>query len=312
MSKDSFYLKIMPLLVSLSNMLPKRNKVYSNNEIQSQNPFFIIGSGRNGSTLLGSMLNMNPAIAVVPEQFALSYSIIRYKLFNYRSWAALVDDIVSLFESASHWKTDLGFLKKELKSLSKSQQSLRSLIDLIYTGYLNTAGDNYKVWGDKTPRNTIMLDYIYPVYPESKYIFLVRDGRDVVRSYIHGSERFFGRYNKLENAIWLWNNSISRWESLYARVKPNQTFVIQYERLVSEPAMVLMELCEFLNVKYNNAMLNFSKDDRMKVNDLNIHENVSKKINTNSIGSWESYLTDSQKQVVERKMKANLEKWGYM
>ena len=46
--------------------------------------FFIIGSGRNGSTLLGGMLNTNNNVFIPPEQYVLGYSLLKWNLKRYK------------------------------------------------------------------------------------------------------------------------------------------------------------------------------------------------------------------------------------
>ena len=50
--------------------------------------------------------------------------------------------------------------------------------------YSSSTNKNFKIWGDKTPQNTYFIKHIFPVYPSAKYVFIVRDGRDVVNSLV--------------------------------------------------------------------------------------------------------------------------------
>ena len=47
-------------------------------------PFFILGSGRNGSTLLSSILNAHPELFIPSEQFILPYTIMRRYIFWFK------------------------------------------------------------------------------------------------------------------------------------------------------------------------------------------------------------------------------------
>ena len=57
--------------VNLIRFLKKKTNV------DSSNSFFILGSGRNGSTLVASILNAHRDIFIPPEQFILPYAIMK-------------------------------------------------------------------------------------------------------------------------------------------------------------------------------------------------------------------------------------------
>ena len=65
------YRLLIPSLIKLVKLFRKNKNYHS----ISEQPFFILGSGRNGSTLLASILNSNPNILIPPEQYVLPYSI---------------------------------------------------------------------------------------------------------------------------------------------------------------------------------------------------------------------------------------------
>ena len=58
-------------------------RLFTSKNSSKINPnFFIIGSGRNGSTLLATILNAHKDIFIPPEQFVLPYAIIRRYIFE--------------------------------------------------------------------------------------------------------------------------------------------------------------------------------------------------------------------------------------
>jgi len=68
--KILIYEKIAASLVRFIKWL----KTYKPVEL-SNPPFFILGSGRNGSTLLSAILNSHQSVFIPPEQFVLPFSI---------------------------------------------------------------------------------------------------------------------------------------------------------------------------------------------------------------------------------------------
>ena len=59
--------------------------------------FFVLGSGRNGSTLLASILNAHKDIFVPPEQFILPYAIMKQYLSFFHTKNAWRKDILRMF-----------------------------------------------------------------------------------------------------------------------------------------------------------------------------------------------------------------------
>jgi hypothetical protein len=58
----------------------------------------------------------------------------------------------------------------------------RALLDALYAPSLQAAGASR--WCDDTPSNWLYLDFLCELYPNMKFIHMVRDPRDVVGSYI--------------------------------------------------------------------------------------------------------------------------------
>ena len=86
-------------------------RIFSNAPIKlSPAPFFILGSGRNGSTLLASILNAHKDVFVPPEQFILPYTIFKRYLKFYWSINNLKQDVLNTIKMPNqtlNWKVDL-------------------------------------------------------------------------------------------------------------------------------------------------------------------------------------------------------------
>ena len=115
--------------------------------------------------MLGSMLNMHPDILLVPEQYALFYAIQRFKILNFLDWKDLVKIVVGEFsrKKASHWNADIAGIYDALYEATSEKQSLQLILDSIYREYGRVKEVPYTIWGDKTPKNVLHIDSIYPV-----------------------------------------------------------------------------------------------------------------------------------------------------
>ena len=265
--------------------------------------------------MLGSMLNMHPSILLVPEQFALFYAIQRFKILNFLDWKDLVKIIVGEFsrKKASHWDVNIAGIYDLLYEAPLEKRCLQYILDSIYREYGRVTEVPYNIWGDKTPKNALHIDSIFPVFPKAKYVFLIRDGRDVLSSYCKSKEEYMGEFSQPDNAVMLWNKSSNAFDFLKNNCQANQLHVIRYEDLVETPQKMLEAFCAFMGLTFVPEMLNFQNEvHRMGVANMEHHQNVAKKVSSSSIGKWESGLTNEQKIEFIPKIERNLKRWGYV
>ena len=191
----------------------------------SPNPFFIVGSGRNGSTLLASILNGHKDIFIPPEQFILPFIIMKRYLMFFWSADKLKSYILRMLkikDKTLNWNVNL-------RNLKVYNKDIPLLINNIYRSYANQNKGDVKIWGDKTPINIHFMNFIYPEFYNAKYIFLIRDPRDVVLSYKKLEKHIA---NKTKYALWKWMDSIRMLEYLEAKT---EVLIVKYESLVREP-----------------------------------------------------------------------------
>ena len=86
-----------------------------------------------------------------------------------------------------------------LRNLKVYNKDIPLLINNIYRSYANQNKGDVKIWGDKTPINIHFMNFIYPEFYNAKYIFLIRDPRDVVLSYKKLEKH---KANKTKYALW--------------------------------------------------------------------------------------------------------------
>jgi protein-tyrosine sulfotransferase len=301
-------IKLARRLQYISDFLPRKYAVHSSNENFEQ-PFFIFGSGRNGSTMLNRMLNGHSELFLPSEQYFLGNSIIKFKLYNFLIWRDLVKIITGeLLPSTGSHTWDFGPDEIFQALNESSDKSLQKLIDDIYRGY----GNKYQVfskWGDTTPLNTFYLPEIHSVFPKAKFIFLIRDGRDVVASYKKGGD-YLGNLSDPNHASKHWFNSIEKYDWL---AKRTEVKCVHYEDLVHNPTEVLTEICQFLGADFQESMLEFHKEKPK--NELYAepqHANLGKPVFVSSIGNYKSSLKGHELSGVEKIIKAGLERFKYI
>jgi len=310
MSSPLLIHKIYNRLKLLQRPFYSRYQITNNKSNLSCVPFFIIGSGRSGNTLLRSILSGTSEISIPPESYRIPFAIKRFHICNNRDWKELFTEVLDEFSSCSEfytWDINLKEVHNRLESLDDSKRTLSNIFDEMFCTYSEKHSPGSRLWGDKTPLNTMYLDWIGSVYPQSKFVHIIRDGRDVVSSYLK-----MKRYQSVDEAAKRWNNSINLAQNFGSKIN-NNYIEIRYESLVNNPEKVVMEVCDFLGVKYDSKILDHtSQIDRMGDTDKPHHSNLSKAISSSSVGKWVKNLSEDEQKRVTNLLHSNLQNLGYI
>lgn len=284
-----------------------RNFPLSNDRI---NPFFIIGAGRSGTTLLRTILMGHPDIIIPPETFGFRPSFKDFHLLQNSNWETIVEKVISNYQQSKQfemWEVDLFHAKETGLQLQNNQRSLANLIQLIFLEYGSKHKPSANIWGDKTPLNTYYLKYINMTFPQARYVNLVRDGRDVVSSL-----KVAGLSNS-RNSCLRWNQAIELVNQFKNRVPSHRLLTIRYEDFVTQFESKFQNICSFLDLNYSDFDFKHeSLSSKMKdVNQYKHFKNLLNPINDKSIGKWKSNLSDSEIKSIYPLIKTNLAQLGY-
>jgi hypothetical protein len=141
---------------------------------------------------------------------------------------------------------------------------------LSYTSFVSLLFDLYGeqrgklLVGDKTPRYVRSIETLHGLWPEARFVHLIRDGRDVCLSMMNWSraDRAAARFCTWRDdpvstsaLFWEWNVHLGRRTG--AALGPGRYHEVWYETLVREPAAACRQLCEFLAVPFSDRMLRY-------------------------------------------------------
>jgi hypothetical protein len=129
------------------------------------------------------------------------------------------------------------------------------------------------IWGEKTPRHVFQIDELFAFAPGAKLICLVRDPRAVVASYrdwhatrptdesnpddvafVRDRRRAIRSFHVGLITI-LWRGAMRASQAALARYGPERVYLLRFEDLATDPRRTVTELCQWLGLDFQEAML---------------------------------------------------------
>ena len=138
-------------------------------------PVIVLGVRRSGTTLLRVMLDRNPELAVPDESYFVPQLARRHR--TPVDPAAFVDDLRRL-PTLVEW----GRLARIGGGAPRPGMTTGEAIAAVFAAYAAERGKAR--WGDKTPLYMQHLDVLERLFPDARYIHLIRDGRDAALSFL--------------------------------------------------------------------------------------------------------------------------------
>ena len=274
-------------------------------------PFFIVGPGRSGSTLLRRMLIASDAIHIPPETYVLKLIIDRFRMFQKVKWQIIVDLILSTFEyhpEFDKFEISLRGLSIRQKKVPRDQQTLAQLLNSFYLYHGYHQGKGQTLWGDKTPLNTFCMEDIVEVFPDARFIIMCRDGRDCVASLMR-----LDHFSTIQAACFRWQSSVKA-TNTFSLSHTSSCLHVRYEALVTDTERQLKRVCAFLNIAFSQHMLHSEGlAERMgDVPRLPHHGNVGKQVFSSSIGNGKRELSDQDIDFIHQLIGEELVSLGYL
>jgi hypothetical protein len=251
---------------------------------------FVVGKERSGTTLLQIMLNANPTIIAPPES---RFIVLLYPHYgSIKKWTEnnIKDFCNDLFKEALftlYWDIEKDALIANLISV-KERLTYSLLCKLV--SYCNNPGKEVKVFIDKNPVYYYFLARLEKIFPDAKFIHLVRDYRGNITSH----RRVF----KIQDAAHLAYRWLKINQMIETRKAKNKAryFTLRYEDLVQEPEKYMSDLCSFLGVPYSENMIDNSAGlyDKFKNNPMqrfnDMHKHIFHPISTEQSNEWRNIL----------------------
>ena len=253
-------------------MIVQTKPVVIDDTARCENPIFIVGAHRSGTSLVRRLFNSHRDIACPPESFFIA------------NYAAMLDD---RFVGAGY--EAFGYSAEELR-----QDIVRKAASL-HEAYRIATGK--AIWADKTPQYTDHLEAIDRLFGgKARFVLVLRHPGDIVHSIYKRDWRFNGIKDGFESALAHVKGSIDNLLAFEAKF-PDRCTRIVYCDLCSDPEEVLTQALDQLGLQFDPEMLNFSD----KNHNFGLEGPVirgTKSITLNA-GAWRSLAPAQQARIVE-------------
>lgn len=210
---------------------------------------FVVGAPRSGTTLLRLMLDAHPHLAIPPETGFLAKTAdwARQPPTSRDQW---LDDVRRFPADAPVWP-DFGLAPLDVLAAMDHGRpfDVAAGVRSFFRAYAARFGKTRA--GDKTPLYCFHVAAIADLLPESRFVHLIRDGRDVAASW---GATWFAPGPAVTDLAEGWIRHIAAVRRA-ADERGIAVLDVRYEALVTEPEATLRRICDFIDLPFNRAML---------------------------------------------------------
>jgi hypothetical protein len=246
-----------------------------------QSPIIVVGRPRSGSSIFTRLLNESPDLCIVNDFYYLQY----------------VDSLEGFSRQSDHLITQLGqrilltlkdrythnhdgiagiecayVLTAEKKekletfveqNIGQPNHNWASIVDSIMQ--YNSLLFGKTIWGYNTPQDYLFIPNIRQSFPNARFIYVMRDPREVLRSYKFVDYRagFYDPdcYHPILQAI-AWKSAM---KSFLENQHKNNFLLVKYEDIINDVNQVFTNVGNFIGSKFTSINLdNFGSNSTFK------------------------------------------------
>lgn len=252
--------------LGLERRLPQTRKV--------EKPVFVVGTGRSGTTILGVVMSLHRDVGFLNEPKAMWHTIHRQ------------EDVVGNYAT--------GAARYRLGERDASDEVV-DRAHRLFGAYLRAVGGARVL--DKYPELVFRVPFVRAIFPDARFVFLVRNGSDAVHS-IEGWSRRLGKRTGGDVQDW-WGSNNRKWHLMVEQLVPEEGslagkageiasltrhadmaavewivtmqeglrqverhpdcfYLLRYEDLVRDPVHELSNLLDFCGLRQDGAVLDFA------------------------------------------------------
>ena len=245
-----------------------------------EDPIFLIGFPRSGTTLLDTIFRTNENVEVIEEK-------------------PIIKNFLIKLEQKTKNKLN------NIKNLSNDE--IREMRHFYFTErdqYIKNK--NAKIIIDKLPLNVVNVGEILRFFPNAKFVFALRHPYDSVLSCFMQQFELnpaMKNFLSIKRSAYLYDLVMKLWK-IYQKIFSINFHYIKYEDVVTDFEKSTKEIFKFLNLDWSNKAKDFYKTakDRIDISTPSYNQ-VTSPLYLKSINRWKNYEENF------KDVKKNLEKW---
>lgn len=197
-------------------------------------PIFVVGAPRSGTSMLQWALRQHPEL-----------------------WGSEESDFLEPLLDGLERAWSFGRQRHEFHWLYKEQVSIDEF--LRHAGYgmnsLYSSRAGGRRWVETTPRYTLKLEGLASMFPDAVFLFLLRDGRQVVDSLTH-----FVNPQRFRAACRTWRQNTEAGLAFSNSPWGHRLLQVRFEEIVVRPEEELKRIFRFLELEPEPASVSFIAD----------------------------------------------------
>ncbi|VEN44918.1 unnamed protein product [Callosobruchus maculatus] len=234
---------------------------------------FIGGVPRSGTTLMRAMLDAHPDIRCGQETRV----------------------IPRLLQMRFHWlKSDKESMRLEQAGLTKPV--LDAAIAAFMLEVIARHGEPAPRLCNKDPLTIKSGTYVLELFPNAKFIFMVRDGRATVHSIITRKVTITGfDLTNYRQCIKKWNSAVESMNNQCRELGPSRCLRVPYEQLVLHPRKWMDKVLRFLDVRWDDSVLHHEDFINKEVKLSKVErssDQVIKPVNMEALDKWVGHIPE--------------------
>lgn len=290
-------------------------------------PIFVVGNSRSGTTLMGSILGLNPNVFTFEELHffgSLWTPSDRHQTLSRERAIDLAAKLLAIQDEDVISHKDPQLFKTEAESIVDLLIGQSNTATDVLWAFLNyvTQQNSKSIPCEQTPRNVLYISELLDLYPNCRIINLIRDPRDVLLSQKYKWKiRFLGASNiPYREAVRAWSNyhaiTISQlWNVAINSARKNaasdRLINVRFEDLITRPEEIIRQVCQFTELKFAPEMLQVSQSE----GGVSSHKKIApgqKGIDSSSTGKWKKGgLSPTEIYLCQKITQENMQHYNY-
>jgi len=263
----------------------KTVKLWCTLKKSNEKNIFITGAPRSGTTLIKTVIQSHSKVCGPPSETCGVFEVSNiYKSINKN-----------------------GLSRKVNRDIIEEAKSIIEVYDRCTSRMKNNCDAEITV--DKAPwppTYRFRLPYVVSKFPKSKWVHIVRDGRDCFCSaknhpYLSGITKTCKKFAKR------WSKIVSKNEKIPKRKR----ITIKYEKLVKNTEYVTKKVMNFLGLGREKNQLKTKTRERYDDGPEGVHSRLKKPIDSSSVGRWKKEMEKGEAKKFEYYAESELKKMGY-